>query len=148
MRREAAVSERALQPPPGLAAREDDDGGVRVVRVNNTFRDVRAFADTYRNAGIRALAGRLLEEVRPQVVHFDQNGETGRDVFSIKCGPCHRVLTERWGGLGRGDAGPNLSGLLTSFYPKSFKTDGEWNAERLRRWLENLNDDDLGRYKM
>lgn len=75
--------------------------------------------------------------LRPQVVHFDQTSTAGKDVFSIKCGPCHRVLTERLGGLGLGDAGPNLSGLLSSFYPKSFKAVEDWNAKRLRRWLEN-----------
>lgn len=75
--------------------------------------------------------------VRPQVVHFDQAGSAGKDVFSIKCGPCHRLLTSRLGGLGRGDAGPNLSGLLSSYYPKSFRNREAWNADRLRRWLEN-----------
>ncbi|MDA8414781.1 MAG: selenite/tellurite reduction operon c-type cytochrome lipoprotein ExtS [Desulfobacteraceae bacterium] len=74
---------------------------------------------------------------RPQVVHFDQAGSAGRDLFSIKCGPCHQMLTERLGALGRGDAGPNLSGVLSPFYPKSFKDDEEWNAGRLRRWLDN-----------
>jgi cytochrome c2 len=74
---------------------------------------------------------------RPQVVHFEQANSAGRDVFSLKCGSCHRMLSERLGGLGRGDAGPNLSGLLTPFYPKSFKAVEEWNVERLRRWLEN-----------
>lgn len=74
---------------------------------------------------------------RPQVVHFDQASEAGQDVFSIKCGPCHRMLTVRLGGLGRGDAGPNLSGLLSPFYPKSFRNAEVWSAERLRRWLEN-----------
>jgi len=73
----------------------------------------------------------------PRVVHFDQAGAAGKDVFSTKCGPCHRVLSERLGGLGRGDAGPNLSGLLTSFYPKTYKDTESWNVERLRRWLEN-----------
>ena len=74
---------------------------------------------------------------RQQVVHFDRSTEAGKDVFSIKCGPCHRALTAGLGGLGRGDAGPNLSGLLSSFYPKSFRDTEPWNPENLRRWLEN-----------
>lgn len=74
---------------------------------------------------------------RPQVVHFDQPGAAGKDVFSVKCGPCHRMLTAGLGGLGRGDAGPNLSGLLTAFYPATFRDRQAWNPERLRRWLEN-----------
>lgn len=75
--------------------------------------------------------------VRPQMVHFDQPGSAGKDVFSMKCGPCHRMLTVRLGGLGRGDAGPNLSGLLTAFYPKTFRDTQAWDIERLRRWLDN-----------
>ncbi len=85
----------------------------------------------------RQPAGSRPSLLRPQVVHFDQTGAAGQDLFSVKCGPCHRVLTERLGGLGRGDAGPNLSGLLTSFYPKSFRNTEVWNVEGLRRWLEN-----------
>jgi cytochrome c2 len=74
---------------------------------------------------------------RPQVVHFDREIEAEKDLFSIKCGPCHRVLTERRGALGRGNIGPNLSGLLTTFYPKTFRNSDGWDKERLRRWLEN-----------
>lgn len=75
--------------------------------------------------------------VRPQVVHFNQTSETGKDIFSVKCGSCHRVLTERLGGLGRGEAGPNLTGLLTPWYPETYRAVEGWNAERLRRWLDN-----------
>jgi len=74
---------------------------------------------------------------RPQVVHFDQGVEAGKDLFSIKCGPCHRVLTEKWGALGQGNSGPNLSGLLTLYYPKTFRNSEAWDNERLRRWLKN-----------
>jgi cytochrome c2 len=74
---------------------------------------------------------------RPQVVHFDQPTDVGKDVFSIKCGPCHRMLSEFSGALGRSDAGPNLSGLLTEFYPKSFRNTEVWNNTGLRRWLDN-----------
>ena len=33
--------------------------------------------------------------------------------------------------------GDNLSGLLSPFYPKSFRNAEVWNADRVRRWLEN-----------
>ena len=75
--------------------------------------------------------------VRPQVVHFDQGARVDKDLFSIKCGPCHRLLTKNRGGLGRGDAGPNLSGLLSPFYPKGYRDGESWNEEGLRRWLDN-----------
>jgi cytochrome c2 len=53
------------------------------------------------------------------------------------CGGCHRVLTRKWGGLGRGAIGPNLSGLTGEFYPTQFKEGEPWTTERLGKWLEN-----------
>lgn len=73
----------------------------------------------------------------PQVVHF-QNGDTRRDnVFERRCGPCHRVVTRTWGGLGRGSIGPNLSGLLTEVYPKTGPNRSTWSSAALEKWLEN-----------
>jgi cytochrome c2 len=72
-----------------------------------------------------------------QVVHFDRSGLQGKDLFSAKCGPCHRALTVRLGGLGKGDAGPNLSGLLSPYYPKSFRDKGRWKERDLGEWLKN-----------
>ncbi len=72
----------------------------------------------------------------PQVVHFS-DGAIGKDIFSVKCGGCHRVLTTRLGGLGRGAAGPNLSGLLSIFYPATFRNGQPWNEDRLKEWLKN-----------
>jgi GT2 family glycosyltransferase/glycosyltransferase involved in cell wall biosynthesis len=46
------------------------DGEVAVVRVNHTFRDASSFIHTYRNARIDAIAGALLDEFRPHVVHI------------------------------------------------------------------------------
>ena len=72
-----------------------------------------------------------------QVVHFNREGSEGKDVFSMKCGGCHRALTQRFGSLGSGNAGPNLSGLLSPFYPATFRERGQWTEERLRAWLKN-----------
>jgi GT2 family glycosyltransferase/glycosyltransferase involved in cell wall biosynthesis len=47
----------------------DDSSGFPVVRVNHTFRDATSFEHTYRNAAIDAIAGGLLDEARPDVVH-------------------------------------------------------------------------------
>jgi len=43
--------------------------GVMVVRVNNTFLHASSFDDTYRNATIDAVSGRVIADVRPDVVH-------------------------------------------------------------------------------
>ena len=75
--------------------------------------------------------------VKPLVVHFKGRGGMGKDVFSRKCGPCHRALTEKLGALGTGNSAPNLSGLLSPYYPKSYKTNGKWTEKALRQWLEN-----------
>jgi len=71
------------------------------------------------------------------VVHFDIDKETGKNPFVIHCGSCHRVLTKQLGGIGRGDIGPNLSGLLTEFYPQNYKDTKSWNSEGLKKWLNN-----------
>jgi len=44
--------------------------GLPVVRLNNTFRDCDRFEKTYRNDEIDSIFGALLEERRPDVVHF------------------------------------------------------------------------------
>jgi mono/diheme cytochrome c family protein len=72
-----------------------------------------------------------------QIVHFDRTGAAGKDLFSRKCGPCHRTLTARHGGLGQGDAGPNLSGLLSPFYPETFRNNSRWTERDLEEWLKN-----------
>ena len=102
------------------------------------FRITEQQATALINALFSATAQQVKTTVaRPQVVHFDLGAEAGKDVFSIKCGACHRLLTGRWGALGRGAIGPNLSGLLSAFYPKTFRDTEAWDETRLRRWLEN-----------
>ncbi|MCM0082144.1 c-type cytochrome [Geomonas sp. Red32] len=73
----------------------------------------------------------------PVSVHFADRAGRAQDVFSRKCGSCHRMLTSRLGLLGSGEIGPNLSGLLTPWYPPTFRGSERWNAERLFRWVEN-----------
>jgi mono/diheme cytochrome c family protein len=81
-------------------------------------------------------AGKILKEP-PQVVHFNDAGSEKRNIFSKHCGGCHKVLSKRDGGLGSGTAGPNLSGLLTRFYPPTFTDNTRWSEEKLKRWVKN-----------
>jgi len=73
---------------------------------------------------------------QPLAVHFETTNQKRQDVFSLKCGACHRTLTQHWGLLGTGDIGPNLSGLLSEFYPAKFDNK-RWTIDGLRRWLRN-----------
>jgi cytochrome c2 len=74
----------------------------------------------------------------PRVVHFEGGREASENPFVKHCGGCHRMLTDRYGALGRGTAAPNLSGLLTEHYPANFSPDRlPWTRERLKTWLEN-----------
>lgn len=73
----------------------------------------------------------------PLVVHFTDEGRATENIFEEKCGGCHRLLSAKYGGLGKGDIGPNLSGFLTPFYPESLDWHGKWGLKKLRDWLEN-----------
>lgn len=86
-------------------------------------------------AGGRAAGGERKE--LPQVVHFVESGEKQEDGFTANCGPCHRLLSKQYGGLGTGDAGPNLSGIFSEFYPRTFEGKRAWTEERLKTWLKN-----------
>ena len=80
---------------------------------------------------------RGVQDGQPNAVHFDADGALRKDVFSRKCGACHRALTKKRGVIGQGAIGPNLSGLLSRWYPKTFRDGGEWNRKRLEEWLCN-----------
>ncbi len=84
-----------------------------------------------------AASGGGKQPERPLVVHFEAGKSGGNDVFTRRCGPCHRLLSESRGVLGSSDSGPNLSGLLSEYYPKTLKDGERWTAERLKRWLAN-----------
>ncbi|MEW6334238.1 MAG: selenite/tellurite reduction operon c-type cytochrome lipoprotein ExtS [Thermodesulfobacteriota bacterium] len=86
-------------------------------------------------AGANAAEGKGQEI--PQVVHFADEGRREENIFIRRCGPCHRVLSEPFGGLGAGDIGPNLSGLFSVFYPKTYRDGGRWSRDALQKWLEN-----------
>jgi len=54
---------------PEYSIRSATRAGIRIVRVNNTFRKARSFAETYRNESIDAIAGALVDEFAPDVAH-------------------------------------------------------------------------------
>jgi hypothetical protein len=73
----------------------------------------------------------------PSAVHFGNKKNKNVDVFTRTCGFCHRLLSERLGALGTGNIGPNLSGLLSVYYPKNFRVDDSWTQLNLLSWLKN-----------
>ncbi|MDD2898713.1 MAG: selenite/tellurite reduction operon c-type cytochrome lipoprotein ExtS [Desulfuromonadaceae bacterium] len=81
--------------------------------------------------------GRNVDEAAPVTVHFSRSGAQSIDLFSKKCGSCHRLLSQRRGALGAGQIGPNLSGLFSEFYPKTFRNGESWTPRNLAAWLKN-----------
>lgn len=73
---------------------------------------------------------------RPLIVHF-QDAEKNETVFEKFCGACHRALTARHGGLGKGEIGPNLSGIFSPFFPATFRGRERWSEASLKKWLSN-----------
>lgn len=73
----------------------------------------------------------------PQVVHFESEKRQTNNAFEKLCGPCHKILTDAFGALGKGSIGPNLSGLFSEFYPANLKDNGRWTEASLKKWLEN-----------
>ncbi len=75
----------------------------------------------------------------PLIVHFENKQDT-ENIFVKACGGCHRALSAREGGLGEKDSGPNLSALLTPYYPLGKELpakDRAWTPEDLEKWLKN-----------
>ena len=89
------------------------------------------------NAIFAGSQGRLTDEAAPLRVHFNNSGKNGADIFSKKCGSCHRLLSQRLGAVGMGDIGPNLSGLFSIYYPKTFRNGESWTAVNLGAWVKN-----------
>lgn len=84
----------------------------------------------------------LLGSARPNAseetyrMQFTRDSEGAPSIFDLKCGGCHRMLTAL-GPRGSGGQGPNLSGLMTSFYPKAAPGEREWSSKALADWLAN-----------
>jgi glycosyltransferase involved in cell wall biosynthesis len=55
---------------PEYDVREEEHQGLRVVRINNTFRNARSFEETYCNETIDDIAAGLIDRFRPDVAHI------------------------------------------------------------------------------
>jgi glycosyltransferase involved in cell wall biosynthesis len=55
---------------PEYEVREEEHEGLRVVRINNTFRSARSFEETYCNETIDALSAGIIDQFRPDVAHI------------------------------------------------------------------------------
>ena len=75
-----------------------------------------------------------------QIIHFEADQEVSDSIFSRNCGACHRILTKHKGGIGKGEIGPNLSGLLSDYYFQNFKGSKSWDSNGLEQWLKNPRD--------
>jgi cytochrome c2 len=89
------------------------------------------------NALLAGSQGRHSMGGAPEKVHFSTSGAKKTDIFSAKCGSCHRLLSQRLAALGTGGVGPNLSGLLSPYYPKTFRSGEAWSSNKLALWLKN-----------
>lgn len=72
---------------------------------------------------------------RKQIVVFFKT-EHKDNIFENRCGACHRIISDLYGFLGSGSVAPNLSGILTEFYPKTkilLKND----EENIKKFLKN-----------
>lgn len=81
-------------------------------------------------------AGTKLGETA-QVVHFEDEKQSRENIFARQCGSCHKFLSEKSGGQGSGYICPNLSGLLSEYYPRTHRDAAPWTPDKLKKWLEN-----------
>lgn len=69
-------------------------------------------------------------------VRFSKRGAARDSVFESRCGGCHSTLAAA-SPLGRGSAGPNLSGVFTAFFPPTAPGGHAWTPLALEKWMEN-----------
>jgi mono/diheme cytochrome c family protein len=85
-------------------------------------------------AHLLSVAERSRNEERYRV-QFDRRERRALQ-FETHCGGCHRALLAT-GPAGRGSAGPNLSGLLSTHYPATAPGDKPWTRQAITDWLRN-----------
>ena len=55
---------------PEYEVRTESRDGLRIVWINNTFRNIASFEETYRNEAIGAIARRVIDDFKPDVAHI------------------------------------------------------------------------------
>jgi cytochrome c2 len=68
-----------------------------------------------------------------QVAHISYRND---NIYEKKCGGCHKMISSIFGPVGSADIAPNLSGLLTDFYPWEI-AGKKWNEQILSEWIKN-----------
>lgn len=81
--------------------------------------------------------GEAARDELPRTVHFEVAGTAGENPFVKHCGACHRALTLAAGGLGESNYAPNLSGLLSPFFPVEYRENEPFNRDNLKKYLDN-----------
>lgn len=84
---------------PDYLPRNQSSDGVRVVRVNNTFRSVRRFAETYANPAIDAVAAQVVDDFRPDVAHIHHLTCLSTGIVAMLAArrvPVHYTLHDYW----------------------------------------------------
>lgn len=59
-----------------------------------------------------------------------------KNLFIEKCGNCHKVISEKLGHLGSGNIAPNLSGILSKYYPKTINLKTN-SIEDIKNFIKN-----------
>jgi GT2 family glycosyltransferase/glycosyltransferase involved in cell wall biosynthesis len=97
---EVAVFTRHSDPNTReMAVREWTDSAVHVFSVNNTFHSCDSFASSYSNPEIARIAGCLLDEWRPDVVHVQHLTCLSTGIprqASVRRIPCAMTLNDYW----------------------------------------------------
>ncbi len=73
--------------------------GLQIVRVNNTFRTIRTFEETYRNDTIGAIANRVIDEFSPDVAHIHHLTCLSTTIvrsLAVRRIPCILTLHDYW----------------------------------------------------
>ncbi len=132
---------------PELSVRASLDGAVEVTTVNNTFQSCMSFEESYANPSIDQMAGRLMDDWQPDVVHIQHLTclSTGiPDQAARRTIPVVMTLNDYWlichrGQLvdrdGRRCAGPFLNGCEGCLPPGIL---AGANAFRAGRFLRSL----------
>ena len=85
------LAREAAPDRPELSVRFERRNGIRIAYINNTYKLCRSFEQTYRQDGVRRVAAEIMDEVRPEVVHFHHL--TGLSTDLVSEAACRNVPT-------------------------------------------------------